>query len=185
MLDEVFEDLRARMEKTLDTAVKDFARVRTGRATPALLDGIAADAYGAKMPINQLATISAPQPRLLKLQPFDKSNLSLIEKAISSSELGIMPRNDGHNIFVEIPMLSEERREELAKGVRKKGEEMKVALRNLRRDGNDEIKMLEDEKEITEDDIDRGLKKIHEITDEYIAKIDDAVDKKEKELREF
>jgi ribosome recycling factor len=185
MLEGVYKDIRERMEKTVETAGREFGRIRTGRATPALLDGIMIDAYGSKMPLNQVATISVPQPRLLKLQPFDKTNMSAIEKAIMTSDLGINPRNDGHSVIVEIPTLSEERREELAKRVRKHGEEMKVAIRNVRRDGNDELKMIEEEKEISEDDLDRGLKKVQEITDDYIKKIDDLVDKKEKEIREF
>ena len=185
MLEDVYKDLKGRMEKTVETASREFGRIRTGRATPALLDGITVEAYGSHLPLNQVATISVPQPRLLKLQPFDKGNMNSIERAIQTSDLGIMPRNDGHHIIVELPSPSEERREELAKQVRKKGEEMKVAIRNIRRDGKEQIELYEEEKEITEDDKERGLKKLQEITDEYIKKIDGHVEKKEKEIKEF
>ncbi len=185
MIEELFSEIRGNMEKTVEHTVREFGRIRTGRATPALLDGITVEAYGSQLPLNQVATISVPQPRVLRLQPFDKGNMNVIEKAIQASDLGIMPRNDGHHVIVELPSPTEERREELAKQVRKKGEEMKVAIRNIRRDGKDQIELFEEEKEITEDDKDRGLKKLQEVTDEYIRKIDELVDKKEKEIKEF
>lgn len=185
MLEDTFKDIRANMEKTIEITHREFGKIRTGRATPALLDGITVEAYGSNLPLNQVATISVPQPRILKLQPFDKGNLGTIEKAIQKSDLGIMPRNDGHHITVEIPTLTEERRDELAKVVRKKGEEMKVAIRNVRRDGKDEIEMLEEEKEISEDERERGIKKLQDITDEYTKKIDEMIEKKEKEIKEF
>jgi ribosome recycling factor len=185
MLDELFKEMRGSMEKTVEHTVREFGRIRTGRATPALLDGITVEAYGSHLPLNQVATISVPQPRLLRLQPFDKGNMNSIERAIQASDLGIMPRNDGLHIIVELPSPTEERREELAKQVRKKGEEMKVAIRNIRREGKEQIELYEEEKEITEDDKERGLKKLQEITDEYIKKIDGHVEKKEKEIKEF
>lgn len=185
MLDDLYADVRDRMEKTIDATKREFNRVRTGRATPELLDGINVEVYGADMKINQLATIAVPQPRTLTVTPFDKNNLSAIERAISTSELNITPRNDGSRIFLEIPALTEERRQELAKRIRKKGEEMKIAIRNVRRDGNDECKMYEQEKEISEDDCKRGLDKIQEITDEYTKKIDELIDAKEQEIMEF
>jgi ribosome recycling factor len=185
MLEDVYKDLTARMDKTIETAVRELGKIRTGRATPALLEGMFVDAYGSKMPLNQVATISVPQPRVLKLQPFDKANMGAIERAIMTSDLGITPRSDGHSVIVEIPTLSEERREELAKLVHKRGEEMKVAIRNVRRDGNDELKMLEEEKEISEDDLDRGLKKVQELTDKFIEKVDELIAKKDKEIMEF
>ncbi len=185
MIEEVYKELRSNMDKTVDVTVREFGKIRTGRATPSLLEGIMVEAYGSEMPLNQVATISVPQPRILKLMPFDKANIGAIERGILKSDLGIMPRNDGHNIVVEIPSLSEERREELAKLVRKKGEEMKVAIRNVRRDGNDEVKLLEEEKEISEDDRERAIKKIQDITDEFIKRIDELVEKKEKEIKEF
>jgi len=185
MLEDVFKEIRGNMDKTVEITLREFGKIRTGRATPALLDGISVEAYGSTLPLNQVATISVPLPRILKLQPFDKGNMGAIEKAIQKSDLGIMPRNDGHHITVEIPTLTEERREELAKVVRKKGEEMKVAIRNVRRDGKDEIEMLEEEKEISEDDRERGIKKLQEITDEFTKKIDELIEKKEKEIKEF
>jgi ribosome recycling factor len=185
MLEDVFKEIRGNMEKTVDVTVREFGKIRTGRATPALLEGITVEAYGSTLPLNQVATISVPQPRILKLQPFDKGNMGAIEKAIQKSDLGIMPRNDGHHIVVEIPTLTEERREELAKAVRKKGEEMKVAVRNVRRDGKEEIELMEEEKEISEDDRERGIKKLQDITDEYTKKIDELIEKKEKEIMEF
>lgn len=185
MLEELYKDIEDRMNKTLDSAVKEFSRTRTGRATPELLDGITVEVYGSAMPLNQLSTIAVPQPRILKIAPFDQSNIGAIERAISMSDLGITPRNDGRQVIIEIPALTEERRKELAKVVRKKGEEKKVAMRNVRRDGNDEIKMLLDEKEISEDDRDRAVKKVQDLTDKYTAKLDDAVAKKEQEIMEF
>lgn len=185
MLDDVFTDIRDRMKKTVDATDREFASIRTGRASPALLDRITVQVYGEHMPLKQLATISCPQARSLVISPFDKNNTAAIEKAIMASDLGITPRNDGKAIYLDMPPLTEERRKELVKTVKKISEEMKVAIRNVRRDGKDEIEMLEDEKEITEDDKKRGLEKLQEVTDEYIKSIDHHVDKKEKEIMEF
>ena len=185
MLQETFNDIEDRMQKTLEAAAREFGRTRTGRATPELVENIQVDAYGSKMPLNQLGSIAIPQPRIIKISPFDQGNLNAIEKAISTSDLGIQPRNDGNFIIVEIPALTEERRKDLVKVVKKKGEEMKVALRNVRRDGNDEVKLLESEKEISEDEKERGLKQIQEITDKYTEKLDDMIEKKEQEIMEF
>ena len=185
MLDDVYSDVRARMKKTLDATAGEFGTIRTGRAAPSLLDRITAEAYGSRLPINQLATISVPQPRLLVVQPFDKGNVSLIEKAIQTSDLGINPRNDGKNIFLDIPPLTEERRTELVKQMKKIGEEMKVAIRNIRRDARDEVELLESEKEISEDDQKRANDEIQKIHDEYIAKIEELMKKKEDEVMEF
>ena len=185
MLDQVYADLKERMQKTVDAAGREFARIRTGRATPALLDRISIQAYGSQMPLNQVATISVPQPRMLVVQPFDKNNLVLIEKAIQTSDLGIMPRNDGKNVFIDIPPLTEERRIELVKQMKKTGEEMKVAVRNIRRDGKDEVELLKEEKEISEDDMKRGLDQVQKLTDEATDKIDELMQSKEKEIMEF
>lgn len=185
MLEEVFADIKDRMQKTLDTAARDFSHIRTGRATPALVDRVHAEAYGQPMPLKQLATIAVPQPRMLVIQPFDKGNLTLIEKAIQASDLGINPRNDGKNIFLDIPALTEERRKELVKQMKKIGEEMKVAIRNVRRDGKDEIELMKEEKEISEDDMKKGLDELQKITDDFIGKIDEAMKSKEKEIMEF
>jgi ribosome recycling factor len=173
------------MEKTVDAAKGEFGTIRTGRATPALLDRITITAYGSQMPINQLATIAVPQPRLLVIQPFDKGNITLLEKAIQTSDLGINPRNDGKSIFLDIPPLTEERRTELVKQMKKIGEDMKVAIRNVRRDGRDEVDMLEDEKEISEDDKKRGHDEIQKLHDEFIKKLEEAMLKKEEDIMEF
>lgn len=185
MLDDVYSEIRGRMKKTLETTEREFASIRTGRASPAILDRITIEAYGQPMPIKQLATIAVPQPRTLLIQPFDKGNLTQIEKAIQASDLGIMPRNDGKNIFLDMPALTEERRKELVKSIKKIGEEMKVAIRNVRRDGKDEIEMMEEEKDITEDDLKRGLDKLQEITNESVARVDELIARKEKEIMEF
>jgi len=185
MMDEIFKDVEDRMQKTLDATAREFGRTRTGRATPELVENIQVDVYGSSMPIKQLGTIAIPQPRVIKISPFDQGNLAAIEKAISTSDLGIQPRSDGNFVIVEIPALTEERRKELVKLVKKKAEEKKVALRNIRRDGNDEIKLLEEEKEISEDERERGLKKIQELTDKYTEKVDEMIEKKEQEIMEF
>ncbi len=185
MLDDLYADVKDRMNKTIEVTKREFNSIRTGRATPALLDGINVEIYGSNMKINQLATIAIPQPRTIMITPFDKNNLSPIERAVSTSELNITPRNDGNRVIIEIPALTEERREELAKQVRKKAEEKKIAIRNVRRDGNDECKMYEEEKEISEDDCKRGKDKIQEITNEYIKKIDELVEAKVNEIMEF
>ncbi len=185
MIEQTFTEIKSHMEKTLDILAAELAKIRTGRATPELLDSIPVEMYGAPMKIKQIATISIPQPRLIKIVPFDKSTFATIERAIRTSDLGINPRNDGLSIMLELPAPTEERRKELAKLARKKGEEMKIAIRNVRRDGKDEIEMLQEEKEITEDDRDRALKKLQDLTDDYIKKIDTLIEKKEKEIIEF
>lgn len=185
MLEDVFADIKDRMQKTHDTAARDFSHIRTGRATPALLDRVHAEAYGQPMPVKQLATIAVPQPRMIVIQPFDKGNLTLIEKAIQASDLGINPRNDGKNIFLDIPPLTEERRKELVKQMKKIGEEMKVAIRNVRRDGKDEIELLKEEKEISEDDMKKGLDELQKITDDFTKQIEELMKGKEKEIMEF
>jgi len=185
MIEETFADIEDRMQKTVEATAREFGRTRTGRATPELLDGITVEVYGATMQLKQVASLAVPQPRVLKIAPFDQSNVGAIERAISMSDLGITPRSDGKFVVIEIPALTEERRKELVKVIKKKAEEKKVALRNIRRDGNDEIALLEEEKEISEDDRDRGLKKIQELTDKYTTKIDELIEKKEKEILEF
>lgn len=185
MVEEIFNDIVNRMHKTIETIDREFSHIRTGRATPALLDRIMVDAYSAKMPINQLATISIPQPRTIIVMPFDKSNLPKIEKAINASDLGINPNNDGKNIILEIPMLTEERRKDLAKVIHKKAEESKIAIRNIRREGKEKIEKMEEEKKITEDELKKNLDKLQKHTDDFIKKIDDIVVKKEKEIMSF
>ncbi|MFV9509825.1 ribosome recycling factor [Tepidibacillus sp. LV47] len=173
-----------KMSKTIATLKKDLASVRAGRANPALLDKVLVEYYGAPTPIHQLANISTPDPRSLVIQPWDKSVLGEIEKAILKSDLGLTPTNDGVVIRITIPQLTEERRKELVKIVKKMGEESKVAIRNIRRDGNDELKKLEKNGDISEDELRRTQDEIQKLTDKYIAEVDSIIANKEKEIME-
>jgi ribosome recycling factor len=184
MTDEVIQELRKEMERTASALRRDLSRTRTGRASTALLEGIFVEYYGQRTPLNQLAGLSAPEPRLLVIQPYDKSALAQIERAILQSDLGLMPVNDGKIIRVPIPELTEERRRELVKHVRKLAEDYRVSMRNHRRDGIDLLKGLEKDKEITEDDLRKAQEKIQEITAEYIAKVDQILKVKEQEIME-
>ena len=174
-----------RMQKTLDVMQTNFAAVRAGRANAAVLDQIRVDYYGTPTPINQIASIASPDPRTLTIQPWDASTMKLIEKAIQASDLGINPQNDGRVIRLAFPQLTEERRKELIKQVRKYGEDSKTAIRNIRRDAMDAFKKQQKKSEITEDDLKNTEKDIQKITDEYIADVDKMVAKKEKELSEI
>jgi len=185
MLDEVYEDLKDRMEKTLIALDREFKKVRTGRASAALLDGIRLDYYGEPTPINQVASVSVPEARLILIQPWDTKVLGDVEKAILKSELGLNPMNDGKILRIAIPPLTQERRKELVKVVGKMAEESKVALRSIRRDANDMIKDLKKEKEISEDQSFKGLEEVQQITDNYIKKVDEMAAAKEKEILEF
>jgi ribosome recycling factor len=184
MLDLVYADAEERMEKVIAAFQRELATLRAGRATPALLDRIEVEYYGTATPLNQLAGVTAPEPRLLVIQPWDKQSLSDIEKAIMKSDLGLTPNSDGSVIRLAIPMLTEERRKELVKFVRKKAEEAKVSIRNIRRDSNDEIKKLEKSSDITEDERKIGLDQVQEITDKKISEIDETLEVKEKEMLE-
>jgi ribosome recycling factor len=182
--DDVLRDLRKEMEATTTAFRRELGRVRTGRATPALLEGLTVDYYGAKSPLNQVAGLSAPEPRLLVIQPYDKSILQQIEKAILQSDLGLVPLNDGKILRVPIPELTEERRREIVKHVRKIGEDYRVSVRNHRRDAIDMIKAFEKDKEITEDEQRRCHDKIEELTKESIEHVDQILKKKEEEIME-
>ncbi|MCI9119363.1 MAG: ribosome recycling factor [Flavonifractor sp.] len=171
-----------KMKKTVDVVVSDFASVRAGRANAAVLDKIAVDYYGTPTPINQVATISSPDPRSLMIQPWDNKLLKPIEKAIQTSDLGINPQNDGRVIRLSFPQLTEERRRELTKQVRKYGEGGKVAIRNIRRDAMDKLKALEKKSEITEDDRKELEKELQDMTEKRCKQIDDLTAKKETEL---
>jgi ribosome recycling factor len=173
-----------RMQKTIDTLKKDLARIRTGRASPALLDGITADYYGSPMPINQIANISIPDARLIVIQPWEKSMLNPIEKAIQASDLGLNPQSDGNMLRLPIPPLSEERRQDLFKNCKKTGEECKVAIRNVRRDANEKLKKAEKDKQVTQDESKKGLEEIQKLTDKFIKLVDDVLLAKEKEIME-
>lgn len=184
MLELVYSDAEERMEKVINAFQRELATLRAGRATPALLDRIEVDYYGTVTPLNQLAGVSAPESRLLVIQPWDKQSLGDIEKAILKSDLGLTPTSDGNIIRLAIPQLTEERRKELVKLVRKKAEEGKVSIRNIRRDANEEIKQLEKSSDITEDERRRAQDKIQEITDKKIVEIDEVTAAKEKEMME-
>jgi ribosome recycling factor len=184
VIKEYLEDAERRMEKTSEALRREFATLRAGRATPALLDKIQVDYYGTMTPLNQMANISAPESRLLVVQPWDKSTIKGIEKAILASDLGLNPNNDGTVIRIAIPQLTEERRKELVKVVRKKDEEAKIAVRNIRRDLNSDIKALEKEKEVSEDDAARGLDDAQKLTEKWVKKLDEITKTKEAEIME-
>lgn len=175
----------AKMQKTLDVLAKELAAVRAGRANPAVLDKITVEYYGAPTPLNQVAAISTPDPRTLAVQPWDGSVLKAIEKAIQVSDLGINPQNDGRVIRLVFPQLTEERRKELTKQVKKYGEDAKVAIRNVRRDAVDFVKKAQKKGELTEDDQKKAEKDIQDLTDKYIKKVDEMCGKKDKELMEI
>ena len=179
---EVNKEFDAKMQKTIDVVISDFASVRAGRANAAVLDKITVDYYAAPTPLNQVAAISSPDPRSLMIQPWDSTLLKAIEKAIQTSDLGINPQNDGRVIRLSFPQLTEERRKELTKQVRKYGEEGKVAVRNIRRDAMDYVKAAKKKSEITEDDQKKAEKDLQDLTDKYIKKVDEACAAKEKEL---
>ena len=174
-----------KMEKTVMALERDYGTIRAGRASPAVLDRITVDYYGAPTPINQMAAISVPEPRLLQIQPWDASTLKDIEKAINASDIGINPNNDGRVIRLAFPPLTEERRRELAKDVRKMAEDSKVAIRSVRRDAIEKVKSMLKAKEITEDDQKFAEEKIQKITDEFIKKVDEIADAKTKEIMEI
>lgn len=185
MINEVYDDCKDSMSKAISALERDFKRVRTGRATTALLDGISVEAYGSKTPLNQVSSLSAPEPRLLMIQPWDKSVIGDIEKAILKSELGLTPQNDGKVIRIAIPPLSEERRRELGKVVKKMAEETKVAVRNARRDANEMLKAMKGDKDITEDEMYKGNDEVQKITDKFTAKVDEVAAAKDTEIMEF
>ena len=184
MLDDVYSEVDHKMERSLAALRKELSRIRTGRATLALLEGIDVDYYGTSTPLTQMATVAAPESRLLTIQPWDKSQLGLIEKAIQRSDLGMNPMNDGKIIRLAIPPLTAECRKDLVKKVKKIGEEAKIALRNVRRDGNETLKELEKSKDISQDDLRRGQEHVQKITDRFISQVDDVLDGKEHEILE-
>lgn len=182
---DVINDFKVRVEKTLDELRRELGRIRTGRANAAVLEGVQVDSWGSRMPLNGVATITVPDARTIVIKPFDKSTIPAIEKAINESQVGITPQNDGTVIRLPVPALTEERRKEIAKQVKKKGEEHKIAVRNLRRDANEQIKAQTKASEITEDDEKRFLDQVQKETDAGIAKVDEIVARKEKEVMEI
>jgi len=173
-----------KMGKAIQSLKKDLASVRAGRANPSLLDKIHIDYYGAPTPLSQMANISTPDPRTLLIQPWDKSVMGEIEKAIMKSDLGLTPSNDGVVIRISIPQLTEDRRKELVKLIKKMGEESKVAIRNIRRDGNDDLKRIEKNGDISEDELRRTQEEIQKLTDKYVTEVDTTIIAKEKEIME-
>ena len=185
MKDEIISELREKMSKTGEALKKDFKKIRTGRASTALLDGIKVECYDTQMPVEQVASISVPESRLITIQPWDQTIIENIEKSILKSELGLTPMNDGKIIRIAIPPLTEERRKELAKLSKKMAEESKIAIRNHRREANDMFKELKSEKEISEDELYKSHDDVQKITDDFINKIDEITAEKEKEIMEF
>ncbi|HHJ52250.1 MAG TPA: ribosome recycling factor [Caldithrix abyssi] len=181
---ELLKDARHRMDKSVENYVHELAKIRTGRATPALLDAVKVDYYGQKVPVNQAATVTVPEPRLIMVQPWEKSMLAEIERAILKADLGLNPSNDGNVIRIPIPQLSEERRKDLVKLVHKFAEDARIAIRNIRRDVNDHLKKMEKNHEISEDELSIELDNVQEMTDEHIKKIDEIMKNKETELME-
>lgn len=184
MIDDLFHDTEHKMERSLAALRKDLSRIRTGRASLTLLDSITVEAYGNQTPLNQLATLAVPESRLITIQPWDKSQIGPIEKSIQRSDLGLTPVNDGKLIRLAIPPLTAERRKDLVKQVKKIGEDAKVALRNVRREGNEGLKELEKAKEISEDDLRRGQDNMQKLTDRYITQVDTVLTSKEHEILE-
>jgi len=184
MHEEIKSKLRTRMDRTIESLQEEFKKIRSGRANAGLVEGLVVDYYGSKTPLKQLASISVPEPRLIVIQPWDKSTLSEIEKAFHTSDLGLNPNNDGKVIRISIPALTEERRKELVKVAKGKAEDARVAIRNIRRDGNEEVKTAEKEGHVSEDDSKKTLDKIQKITDEYIEKINKLLDAKDAEIME-
>ncbi|MCL2766721.1 MAG: ribosome recycling factor [Peptococcaceae bacterium] len=182
MANEIITESEGNMKKTIDAVRKEFASLRAGRATPALLDKIMVNYYGTLTPINQLANISVPEARLLVIQPWDKNAFSDIERAIMKSDLGITPASDGSVIRLAVPQLNQERRTELLKVVKKKAEEGRVAVRNVRRDTNDKLKSEQKDGALTEDDLKRSQDEVQKLTDKYIKEIDGVLATKEQEI---
>lgn len=181
-METVFNKTKEKMEKCLTSLERDFSSIRAGRANPAVLDRVTVDYYGVATPINQVAAVSVPEARLLVIQPWDTSMLREIEKAINTSDIGINPQNDGKVIRLTFPQLTEEHRKTLQKDVSKRGEEAKVAVRNIRRDAMDDLKKLKKDNEITEDDQKDGEKKLQDITDDYIKQVEAVTKKKAEEI---
>ena len=181
-MDQRLNQYEEKMEKSVGALEKDFAAIRAGRANPNLLNRIMVEYYGTPTPMQQVGNISVPEPRIIQINPWEKSLLKAIEKAILASDLGITPTNDGTSIRLVFPELTEERRKELVKDIKKKGEAAKVAVRNVRRDANDTLKKMEKSTDITEDERKEGEEKIQKMTDKYVAKIDKSVENKSKEI---
>ncbi len=185
MIENIVATARSSMNKAIDALKKELSRVRTGRASVTLLDEVRVDYYGTPTPLNQVGTLVVPEPRLITVQPWERNLIPEIEKAILKADLGLNPASDGQLIRIAIPPLTEERRKEMAKLIKRMGEDAKIAIRNARRDANEALKKQEKAKEISEDDLKRGEKQVQEITDSFTEKVDEVVVTKEKEVMEI
>jgi ribosome recycling factor len=184
MHEEIKKKLKARMNKSIESLKDEFKKIRSGRANAGLVEGLLVDYYGNKTPLKQLASISVPEPRLIVVQPWDKGALQDVEKAFQKSDLALNPNNDGKVIRISIPALTEERRKELVKVAKGKTEDARIAIRNIRRDGNEEVKAAEKEGHVSEDDSKKTMDEIQKITDEYIEKINKLLEEKDAEIME-
>jgi ribosome recycling factor len=178
------QNARQRMEGAIEALRREFAGVRTGKASPALLDSIRVEAYGSHVPLNQVGTVAAPEPRMLTVQPWDKGLMKDIERALRESELGLNPSNDGNLIRIPIPPLTEERRKEYVRLLHKIAEEARVAVRHVRKDANDEVKHRQKDEHLSEDDVRREQAEVQKLTDQYIARVDELLKHKEAEVME-
>ena len=184
MIDDIMKSQEEKLKKTLECLKKEYGSLRAGRAAPSLLDKVMVDYYGTPTPVNQIASVTVPEARMIMIKPYEKKGIKDIERAIQKSDLGLTPNSDGTVIRLAIPQLTQERRKEIVKVVSKKAEEAKVAMRNIRRDGNEAIKKAEKNKEITEDDRKEGQEKIQKLLDKYIKLVDSTKSTKEKEVME-
>ncbi|MEJ2197745.1 MAG: ribosome recycling factor [Desulfuromonadales bacterium] len=185
MIADVKSNASAGMTKALESFKRDLSKVRTGRASLSLLDDIKVDYYGTPTPLNQVGSMAVPEPRLITIQPWEKNLIGEIEKAILKADLGLNPNSDGQIIRLVFPPLTEERRKEMVKQVKRMGEDAKVGIRNVRREANDTLKRLEKDKDITEDDLKRGEKEVQDVTDEFVSRVDRVIEEKEKDLMEL
>ncbi|MEJ2470357.1 MAG: ribosome recycling factor [Desulfuromonadales bacterium] len=185
MMDDVKAQAKAAMAKAVEAFKRDLGKVRTGRASLSLLDDVRVDYYGTPTPLNQVGTLAVPEPRLITIQPWEKNMIGEIEKAILKADLGLNPTSDGQLVRLVFPPLTEERRKEMVKQVKRMGEDAKVSIRNARRDANDALKKGEKDKAITEDDLKRGEKEVQDLTDDFVARIDQVIVDKEKDLMEI
>ena len=185
MIADVKSNASAGMTKALESFKRDLSKVRTGRASLSLLDDVKVDYYGTPTPLNQVGSMAVPEPRLITIQPWEKNLIGEIEKAILKADLGLNPNSDGQIIRLVFPPLTEERRKEMVKQVKRMGEDAKVGIRNVRREANDTLKRLEKDKDITEDDLKRGEKEVQDVTDEFVSRVDKVIEEKEKDLMEL
>ncbi len=184
-MDEILEEAERKFKKAVEVTVQEFSSIRTGHASPALVERLQVNYYGSMTPLNQIASISAPEPRLLVIQPYDRNSISEIEKAITQSDLGLMPADDGEVIRLPVPQLTEERRRELTKLVKTRAEEGRVAVRNVRREAVEALRSEEKEGRSTKDDLHRGMEDVQKLTDKYVKEIDELMEKKTAELMEI